>query len=362
MHILDRYIIKKIVLSYLFVVFSFIGLHFIIDLFSHLKDFLEAKVSLYIILQYYIYSLPLFFLRTSSFAMPISILYSVGELNRNNEIISMRSSGISIERLALPILFFALFLSFFSLFLQENVLIYSQKKADDTIIEFVKTKSGKQRIERNLVFRSDSQLFFASEFIPQKNILKGVTILKGNTEGNIEEKIMCQTVTYKKHQWEAYEVISYKLNKYGEMIGQPILEHKRIITLTIKPKEILLKKNSLSEYIPLKKIKKEIKMLKKEPSSNLINNLIINYHKKIAEPFAHLFLTIGVLPFAFEIRKRKVALSALAGGFMFGFLYYLIFSISISLGRKDILIPYLSSWVAPLFFLAMGISGIILIR
>ncbi len=362
MHILDRYILKKIAFSYLFIVVSFVGLHFIIDLFSHLKDFLQAKVSFYIVIQYYFYSLPLFFLRTSSFALPISILYSLGEFNRDNEIISMRSSGISIERISLPVIAFSLLLSFIAFFLQENILIYSQKKANDIVIEFLENKPGEKKVERNFVFHSNNQLFFASEFYPQENTLKNVTILKESPEGKIEKKIMCQALVFDGEHWKAKELISYKLNENAEIAEQPLLERERIINLNLNPKELLFKKSSLSEYTPLKRIRKEIKMLKNTPSSGFVNNLIINYHKKIAEPFAHLFLAIGVLPFALEIRKRKATLSVVVGGFIFGFLYFLISSISISLGRKDILIPYLSSWVAPLFFLSMGISGLILIK
>ncbi len=361
MRILDRYVAKKIILSYLFVVLSFIGLHIIIDLFTELPDFLRAKTPGYIILRYYTYSLPLMFSRTSIFSLPIAILFSIGEFNRDNEIITMRTSGISIMRLSLPIICFALVLSFFSLFIQEKVLIYSQKKAQNIKVEFVKNKHGKN-IVRNFAFRDRNQLFFVSEFIPQSNILRNVVILKEGSSGEIKEKIVCQSITYKDNKWEANGLISYHLDKERRIINQPVVENKRIINIGEKPQSLEFKKNSFGEYLSLKQIRKEIKTVGRSASSTFLNNLIIDYNKKMAEPFGHLFLTIGVLPFALEIKKRKVGISALAGGFIFGFLYYFVFSVSIALGKAGVLIPCLSSWIGPSFFLVMGISGLILIK
>ena len=90
--------------------------------------------------------------------------------------------------------------------------------------------------------------------------------------------------------------------------------------------------------------------------------MIIRYNQKIADPLSHFFLIIGILPFALEIKKRKVGLTSLGVGFIFGFIYYFISSFSIALGKSGILLAYLSPWMAPLFFLTIGITGLLLIR
>jgi len=362
MRILDKYILKRVISSYIVVLFCFIGLHLIIDLFSNLSDFLREKTSIYVILNYYFYLFPLIFLRTSTFSIPISVLFSLGELNKNNEITSMRSSGISIIRLSLPIIIFALLLSFISLFLQERVLIYSQKKVEDIKLEYIKRGYKGEKAERNFVFRHKNQLFFVSKFLPQENSLNDVVIFKEDKQGDIKEKIVCQTVIYDGTKWKAFNVIGYQVDKQGEIVDHPFYWENLELDLDEKPKTITLKKSSFSQFLSLNVLKKEIERLKLTASSGLLYNLIIDYNKKIAEPFSHLFLVIGVLPFALEIRKRKVGLSALGGGFIFGFIYYVIFSVSIAFGKAGIIIPALSSWVAPLFFLVMGISGLVLIR
>jgi LPS export ABC transporter permease LptG len=361
MCILDKYILKKVIKSYIFILITFIGLHVIVDLFSNLGDFLSSKTPLIIVLQYYLYFLPLIFLRASIFALPIAILFSLGELNKNNEIMTMRASGLSIIRLSLPILFFALALSIFSFFIQEKVIIHSQQKKNNIELEFVEQKE-KSEIEENFVFRNQNQLFFVSKFIPQKKTLKDVIILSEDNQGNITEKTLCQKIIYTHNQWIALDVISYQLDKEGRITKKPVVLPQLKIDLASNPNHLKFKKRSFSEYTPIQQLRAKIKNLNQKTSSSFFNGLLINYHKKIAEPLSHFFLAIGILPIALQIKKRKVGLSALGGGFIFGFAYYLIFSVTIALGKAGALIVPLNCWIAPLFFAIVGLSGLLLIK
>ena len=97
-------------------------------------------------------------------------------------------------------------------------------------------------------------------------------------------------------------------------------------------------------------------------TNEALANLIIDYYHKMTEPFIHLFLVIGILPLALEIRRRKVALSSLGVGFIFGFIYYVLSSFSIALGKSGFILPFFSAWTAPFFFLTVGITGLLLIK
>ena len=102
MRILDRYVLKNTILSFLGCIVLFIFLYLIIDLFSLLKDILENKVPLIIILRYYLLSLPLILVQVSPVACLISTIYTFGTLSRSNEIIAMRASGLSVLQIARP--------------------------------------------------------------------------------------------------------------------------------------------------------------------------------------------------------------------------------------------------------------------
>ncbi|MBD3264944.1 MAG: LptF/LptG family permease [Candidatus Omnitrophica bacterium] len=362
MRIIDKYILKNICFSYMFILVVFIGLYFIIDIFSNLSDILRTRPEIKTLLEYYIYSLPLIILRISSFSLLISILYVLGEMNKNNEIISMRTLGLNLAKIAFPVIFFSLCVSISLLFLQENILIHSQKKVQDLKETFSGDSLEKMSEEENLAFVYNNTIFFVEKLLPREKIMQNTIIFRKDKEHNVSEKIIYKRIVFRDGEWIGQNGISYTLNEEGNITGNPQTWEEKKIEMDYSPKELVLKKSIFLQYSSLSTLREEIDRLQKTNSTKLLSNLVIDYHHKLAEPFSGLFLVIGVLPLALEIKKRKVALSSLGAGFIFGFLYYLLSSLSIALGKSGLILPALSAWLAPLFFVSVGITGLILIK
>ncbi len=362
MRILDRYIVKQVSLGYFFVLATFIGLYLIIDLFTNLSNILKSDPPFYILAQYYIYSLPLIIKRVSPLSILISTLYTFGELNKNNETISIRTSGLSILRVAYPVIFFALVISASVFTLQEKVLIHWQKRVEDIKSQFIKKDLTTASEERNFAFTSGSSIFFVGRFVPQEKMLENVMIYKRDKDRRITKRIVCKKVSYEYGFWIGQNIIEYSLDSEGNEKGKPLNIAKGKIDLKEKPRELILKKSIFAEFSSLQSLKKEIDSLKRLSTNEALANLIIDYYHKMTEPFIHLFLVIGILPLALEIRRRKVALSSLGVGFIFGFIYYVLSSFSIALGKSGFILPFFSAWTAPFFFLTVGITGLLLIK
>ena len=362
MYILDKYISTRIIKGYLLALCAFVSLYLIIDLFSNLGDLLREHVPLSTIADYYLNMIPLIFLQVSPFSLLISTIYTFSELNRSNEIMGMRAAGLSVMRLASSAITIALLLSVFALFTQEKLLMAAQKKAEDIKLEYIKKVHSPRGEQENIAFREGNVIFFISRFVPRQNSLEEVVIFKENPEGNLTEKIVAREITYTEGQWIAHDVIVYHLDSSGRFLDNPLFSEEMVIDLQEKPQSLIVKKSLYGGFTSLKNLRKEINRLAATGSSHFLSNLVVEFHRKISEPFSHLFLIIGVLPFALEVKKRKVGLTALGLSCIFGFLYYGIFSISLALGKVQILVPSLCAWTAPLFFLVIGVSGLYLLR
>lgn len=362
MRILDRYILKNIVLSYCFIALVFIGLYYLADIFSTLSDILHTKPPLKIILEYYLNLFPFIFLKISPFSLLISVVYSFGELNRNNEIIGARAAGSNIFKLVFPTIIFAILISCLALLIQEKILITSQRQSEKLKVQFIQKQRTLAPEEKNVVFVSKGVMFFSRRFLTKENILKDVIIFRGEGENILAKKIVAKEMRYANQAWEGEGVIEYWLDDEGNITSAPRHYNKLKIDFSESPREIIRKRDLYSQFASIKGLKKEIKWLKKIGAGNLSASLSIEYYRKIVEPFSHLFLTLGILAIALESRKRKAALSALGFGFIFGFIYYFLLSVSIALGKSQTLIPELSVLTAPLFFLSLGIAGLITLK
>ncbi|MBN2483118.1 MAG: LptF/LptG family permease [Candidatus Omnitrophica bacterium] len=362
MYIVDKYILSKVVKGYLLILAAFMGLYVVIDLFSNLSDFLRAGIRWEILLRYYVLTLPLIFLRVSPFSLLISTLYTFTELNRHNEILGMRTMGISILKMALPIIAFAFLVSSGALYLQENLLLDTQRQAEDIKLEYLTQKNPSYKEQRNIAFRDKNLLYFISRFIPQDKSLLDVIIFKESPNGSIAEKMVARRITFIKGVWIASDVVSYNVDAEGAFVETPFYWKEKIIDLDEQPENLVIKKSIFEGFTTLKNLHREIARLKRMQMQQLGDNLVIEFHRKLADPFSHIFLIIGVLPFALEIKKRKAGLSSLGIGFIVGFIYYVVFSTSIAFGKAGLVFPFLAPWMAGLFFLIVGLSGLNLIR
>lgn len=360
MLICDRYIIKHIISAYIYVLLIFTGLYLVIDIFSHLNYLLKSKPPLGIIVKYYALMFPFIFLKISPFAFLISNLFSLGEMNKNNEIISLRASGISILRICLPIIFLSLFVSAVFFLIQEKIVIKSQNKVETIKRKFIEKKANLS-LQENFAFTSSGMIVFVRKFYPKKNLCEDVTIFEENKQGQITKKYIVHKVIYKQGKWQGKDIIEYILDAKGNIKETSHLESKEI-PWEESPFDLVFKQSSLKDFSTLYDIRRRLGHLKKIKALNLITYLTIDYHQKIAEPLSHFFLTIGILPLALEIRKRKVALSSLGIGLVFCFIYYSLHSFSIALGKAGIIIAPLAAYVAALFFLTMGLSGLFALR
>ncbi len=106
-HILDRYVIRNMLFSYVVVFAVFVGLRIVVDLFTQIDEFTESMLPAGQVVQnifsYYGYHL---FQYYQEFAGPIVVfaaLFTLFRIRRANETVIILSSGISLHRLLWPI-------------------------------------------------------------------------------------------------------------------------------------------------------------------------------------------------------------------------------------------------------------------
>jgi len=358
MSILNNYIVSRILKSYLSILITLLSLYVISDMIFNFGDYLKHAMPFTSIALMYLYSLPQIFLLLSPFCLLISVVYCFADLNKNNEILGIRTLGFSMFRLSLPALICALLLSVAAFTVQEKMFYSSQKKVSQIKTEFITDKEPlSAKVMNNVAFRHGNLVLFISRFIPREQTLSDVIIFKIDQEGNITEKLFSKSIIYIQGTWIALDLTAYTLDEEGKFVDRPYFFTDKEIKLDITPRDLAVHRTVYSGFPTAKDLIKEIQRMKKARVSQVMTSLIVDLHRHAAEPLAHFFLVIGVLPFALEIKKRKAGVTSLATGFIFGFIYFFIFNTSIALGKAETIIPWLSAWVAPLFFLVIGVSA-----
>ena len=100
--ILDRYIIKKFILTFFVALLLIIAVVIVVDFSESIQSFLDKKVPLQKIAGYYLNFIPYFvnlFIPLFTF---ISVIYFTSKLSGNSEIIAMSNGGMSFYRMLYP--------------------------------------------------------------------------------------------------------------------------------------------------------------------------------------------------------------------------------------------------------------------
>ena len=141
MTILDKYLAKEILKCLVIVLAVVLALYVIVEFFNKADNFMEAGLSISRLMRYLQLELPLIIVQITPIAALLAVLVALGLMNKNNEIIALKSAGGSVYFLLRPVLAIAVMLGIVLFFLSEIVVPITISKANRIWLIEVKKKT-----------------------------------------------------------------------------------------------------------------------------------------------------------------------------------------------------------------------------
>lgn len=252
MRILDRYIFKSIIGIFLGCLAVFFLLYIIIDVFSHLEEMLKQHIDLRILLYYYLSLLPIIFVRVVPVACLLSTLYAFGILNRNNEIIAMRTAGLSILQITKTIIILGILVSIFVFWLNDRItphaMMNTEKIKEKLLLEEKDSKKKIASVINNIyVLGLHNRLFSIDRFYPQIKTMEGIIILEQDQNHNVIKRISAEKGIYKNGVWVFYRTNTYNYSDTKEIQGAEYRDEE-IMAIPETPDELLNQRQNPGLY------------------------------------------------------------------------------------------------------------------
>lgn len=209
--ILDRYIIRKFLGTYVFAITMIILIVIIFDLAENIGDFLAAHISMWDIMTgYYLNFIPYFVNQFSGLFTFIAVIFFTSKMAYDTEIIAILSSGVSFKRLMWPYFVASFVIAVLSLTLNMFII----PKANQNIIDFDNNYRNKGKVENyksNSVYRQIAPNTFAyiKNYSPQ-NKRAGYLAIESYDGGRIISSIEAQDARFDEQtgRWTAPKYIS----------------------------------------------------------------------------------------------------------------------------------------------------------
>jgi lipopolysaccharide export system permease protein len=363
MRILDRYILKSILVIFAGTVFTFAFLFILIDMFGNLQDFIQKSVGLNVILQYYISFLPSIVVQTSTMACLIAVLFTYSSLNAHNEIIAIRASGMNFWQITRPALVFALFVSALVFLVNEKFVPQSSmmnQEIRDTEIKVAPSLKGKGKpLIHNLTFYGlKNRLFFIDTFDPNTNDLTGITIIGHDHSQNLVEKIVAGKGKWTGIAWKFFncQITTYTSALPNNPPSAIRVSEEKLMDIKETPKDFLRQRMDISS-MNLRQLHGYIKRFAGSGAIKTLNNLRVDLHQKITFPLRNFIIVLIGLPFALmSVGKRKaMTFTSIAIALVIGFLYYVSDAVGLALAKGGALLPWEGAWITPIIFTLLAL-------
>ncbi len=365
MNKLDKYLLRQFLTILAMAILGFVTVFVIVDLIENIDKFIDNSVHLKIIFLFYLYTLPWFFSIGLPMATLIATVFSIGLMAKRNEWTAMKSSGISLYRIAVPLVLAGIVLSIISYELDNNLVANGNEK-----VTKIEQKHMRRKARRN-TFRTSKILH--DVFLQKQetvHISLGKYSISGMEADNativfLENGILIKRIDAKKLFWNdslsLWNMNNYSIrnfNENGEEIDVRIAVTDTLIYANFTPSDITKQFKSPDE-MNFNELTERIALLK-ENGVKTVRWEVARYNK-VSFSLTSLIVILFGLPLAVSKQKGGLAFAAGMSVFII-FAYYTFIKFGQSLGYKEVLDPLISAWIGNVIFTIGGIILLLSVR
>jgi len=345
--ILDRYLIAGFVKIFAISLLAITALYVIVDLSDRADNFLKAGASLGSSFQYFLYRLPLFVSRVFGFATLFSVFLSLGTLSRNQEITAMRAAGVSLHRLALPLLLISLLISLLTFSWNEVLVPAFSRKAQQIYKTEVRKKQPQNLVgTKEIWIHGDGVFISAADFDNKKNILRGLIVYLMDRDFSLKGLIEVPWARWNGAHWEANESTEWLFLPNGKMVQR---EASRTLPLSETPEDFTVFAREPEEF-SFFDLKGQIEELREKGIDS--SEYEVDLQFKLAVPLVSPLMALLAIPFALKHGPAGGMAISFVLTMLIGFGYWSLLAFSVSLGHNGALPAWIAAWI-PNFTLAL---------
>jgi LPS export ABC transporter permease LptF len=359
MKILDRYISRQLIVSLLFAIAV---LSFVLVIGNIFRKLLPLLVNHDLPVEYLVgfvaYVLPFSLIFTIPWGLLTAVLLVFGRLSADNELTALRSNGVSIGRICIPLVFIAVLCTALSLWLNVQVAPAAQEQMRSTVF--------------NLATRNPMALFGSDQVIDQ---FPGHKIYVGKKNGNeleniivfeINENFMPMKMTYARtgsleadlpgkrilmHLFGARYQQRDEYDPYAlDRIRDGISVEEGTLPISLDDLYEKEKRRASRSMLSLEQLLEQLK--NDDPKARSSSRTELS--KRLSFPMACIVFALVGVPLGITAHRRETSFG-FAASLVIGIFYFLFIIVADTLRANAKLHPELLVWFPNVLFLALGI-------
>lgn len=359
--ILDRYIARQFIGTFALCLAGLTMIWLLLDLSDKMTNFRESKNVLATMFEFYTSRSPAVMLLLLPYSLLLSLLYSLGKLSSNREIIAMVQAGRSVIRITIPLFIAGFFFSLTSLGLSYHWGPIAEGTVDDILAE----ATGKLATEAtNVLYRDpeENRLWMIGAFPRDYQMGKpliDIEVTTTRSDKTLESRLTAKRAWWDRdsHQWTFDEAeVGYFTPNQPAIYETP--DNGVMKSSWPETPWQLIKPGLSAAYLGIPDLNTWIGENRTNHRFADPSPYLTHWHCRWALPFACIITVLLATPLALHFARRGPG----GGTFMAVVLSALLMfftNISTALGESGTLTPMLAAWLPNLAF---GLLGLYLFR
>lgn len=354
MRTFDRYILTeffRIFMLSLIVMVSFYEMVTFIDMAGY---FFKFKATFDMMARYMIFKMPMALFHVTPICVLLASVLTISDMSRNSELIAMKSAGMSMARISLPLIMAAGVISFLSFLDSEYLFHLAAKETNRIYYEEVRKQKRKGLFSQDKFWykADDGSVWNIGLMDIENKTLKDVGIFRFDKSGTkIVKRVTADEGRLVGGFWVLKDYVERDFTGKGQFIERAWAQRS-------------LPEDSI-QFDDLNKVKLNPEEMNRAQIKKYIENIrskgydatkyVAEMHAKIGFPLISLVMPLLAIPLGARSSRSGGILIGIGISVVIGVTFWFTFSMGLAFGKAGRLPPYLSVYGAHVLFSMAGL-------
>ncbi|HYA30279.1 MAG TPA: LPS export ABC transporter permease LptG [Acidobacteriota bacterium] len=348
--ILDRYLAAGFLRIFFISLAVITSLYVTVDFFDRIGTLLESSAPLWTVVRYFIYRAPLSISRVIGFATLFSTLFCLGALARTHEITAIRSSGIGVQRIALPILILSIIICGFTFIWNETLVPVFEHRAQTIYKTEIKNKQQQSLLGTDDIWiRGEGSFINVDRFDTRNSTLENITVFRLNRDFSLRALEEISKAEWGPSGWKTGAAVEWEILGNGNMVRHDV---NVSLPITETPADLKLLARDPEEFTFFD-LQKQIADMKSKGMDTTYYE--VELQTKLAFPLISPLMVLLAIPFALKRQMSGNISLSFGVAMLIGFGYWVLSAFCISLGHGGALPVWTAGWIPNAIFSLIGL-------
>ncbi|GAC1433089.1 MAG: hypothetical protein NVS1B11_00590 [Terriglobales bacterium] len=357
--ILDDYVLRDFGVNLLLVFSTFLMLILVFTAFELFNDLLRNHIPLYVLGEYLLNVTPYFIYNTTQYSTLLAVLITFSWMQRSNEIVAIKATGISIYRVIVPVLIAATLIAGGLFFFDQFYLPYANKR-QDALHNLIKGRPTQTYLnpDRKWIFGQHSTVYYYQFFDSDRDQFGNLSVFQFDpVTFQLKDRIYADRAYWddRLELWVGTQ--GWRRSVNGSAIQDFRSFDVATLTAMTEPPTYFKKEVKQSSEMNYEELRRYIHDL--QQSGFDVVRLRVQLQKKLAFPFITVVMAVLAVPFSLSTGKRG-AITGVAVAVGIAVVYSVVSGLFEAMGNMSQLPPALAAWSPDLIFGMVG--GYLILR